>query len=53
MSKKEEGKLKAVSKDLWNQFYDLVADTKGDMANFVDDGCWPSLIDEFFSSRKD
>ena len=47
--KKDDGKLKAISKDLWNQFYDLVSETQGDMKNFVDDGCWSSLIDEFYS----
>ena len=39
--------LKAINKDTWDQFYDFVTQTKGDLANFVDDGCWPSLVDEF------
>lgn len=28
-------------------FYTLVEQTKGDFANYVDDGCWPTLFDDF------
>ena len=31
-------------------FYELIVKTKGNISNFVDDGCWPSLIDEFMES---
>ena len=28
-------------------FYELCITTKGDFANFVDDGCWNCQVDEF------
>jgi len=36
-----------VTKDTWDLFYELIKQTRGNLANFVDDGSWPSLIDEF------
>lgn len=38
----EKEKASVVTKDLWNSFWELNDDTKGDFKNFVDDGCWPS-----------
>jgi hypothetical protein len=35
--------------------YTLVAETGGDFEKYVDDGCWPSLFDdfaEFYSKNK-
>lgn len=43
----EKSDLKVITKDNWELFYDLVKQTKGDLNNFVDDGAWPSLFDEF------
>ena len=43
----EKKELKVVTRDTWDLFFDLVKQTKGDLANFVDDGAWPSQIDEF------
>lgn len=45
--KKDSGKLLVVNKDTWNMFYDLHETNGGDLAASEDDGCWPSLIDEF------
>ena len=42
--KKDE---QVVKKDTWNMLYELIESTKGDFANYVDDGAWPSLIDQF------
>ena len=36
-----------VKRDQWEMLWTLVDQTKGDMANFEDDGCWASIIDEF------
>lgn len=45
--KQTQGKLLVVPRDTWDLFYVLVRDTKGELTNFVDDGSWPSLFDEF------
>lgn len=37
----------AITRDNWDLFYDLIQQTRGDFSNFEDDGCWPTLIDEF------
>jgi len=49
-AKRDSGKLLVLPRDTWDQFYVLVRDTKGDIKNFVDDGSWPSLFDEFVAS---
>lgn len=36
-----------ISKDTWNMLLELIESTKGDFANYVDDGAWPVLIDQF------
>jgi hypothetical protein len=36
-----------VKLDQWNMFYELIKQTKGNIKNFVDDGTWSSIIDEF------
>lgn len=38
---------KAVTKDLWNQFYDFIKTVKPDFSNYDANGAWPSAIDEF------
>lgn len=43
----EKKALNALPNDTWDLFYTLVAQTKGDLSKFEDDGAWPSLIDEF------
>lgn len=43
----EKKDLKVITRDTWDLFFDLVKQTKGDLKNFVDDGAWPSQIDEF------
>ena len=36
-----------VTNDLWDMFYSLHTEARGDMKNFQDDGTWPSQIDDF------
>ena len=50
-SKKDQN---TISNDTWDLFLSLIETTKGSIANFEDDGAWPSLIDEFvlFMSKK-
>ena len=45
--KVERNELIVVTKDTWEQFYQLVKSTGGNIANFEDDGTWPVMIDEF------
>ena len=45
--KAERGEILVITKDTWDLFYDLVKQTRGNIANFEDDGAWPSMIDEF------
>lgn len=50
LKKLEDKKLIVLERDCYNVFYDLIEETKGDLANFLDDGTWPPLIDEFVAS---
>lgn len=43
----EKKELKVITQDCWDLFYDLVKQTDGDIKKFVDDGAWPSMVDEF------
>ena len=43
----EQEKNDIIKKDQWEQLYQLVKDTKGDMSKFVDDGAYASIIDDF------
>jgi DCN1-like protein 1/2 len=43
----EKKELLVITRDTWDLFFDLVKQTNGDLKNFVDDGAWPSIIDEF------
>ena len=47
-------KKKGINMDEWMTLYDLIDATNGDMNNWVDDGMWPSILDEFseFRSKK-
>lgn len=40
--------------DSWNMFLELIDTVRGDMRQFVDDGSWPPIIDQFvaFYSKK-
>jgi len=44
--------LQVITRDTWDLFFDLVKQTKGELKNFVDDGAWPSIIDEFIEFTK-
>jgi len=48
----EKKELLVITRDTWDLFFDLVKQTKGDLKNFVDDGAWPSIIDEFILYTK-
>ena len=43
----ERNEILVVTKDTWDLFYDFNKQTRGNIANFEDDGCWPTMIDEF------
>ena len=45
--KNQKGELLAITRDNWDLFYELNKMTGGDLANFEDDGGWPTLFDEF------
>ena len=45
--KREKEGVQVLSKDTWNEFFDLVTETGGNMNNFEDHGAWPVVIDEF------
>ena len=45
--KEDRKELIVVTKDVWELFYDLVKQTKGQIQNFEDDGAWPVIVDEF------
>ena len=47
VGKKERGEQLVVTRDTWDLFFDLVKQTRGNIANFEDDGAWPSMIDQF------
>ncbi len=43
----DKKEVQVVQKDTWTMLLELIEATKGDFNNFVDDGCWPSIIDQF------
>ena len=49
-AKVERNEILVVTKDTWDLFYDLNQQTRGNISNFEDDGCWPTMIDEFVAS---
>ena len=45
--KVEAGELPAIKKDEWTCMLDFLYQTDGgDVSKYVDDGCWPLLIDQ-------
>jgi len=36
-----------ITKDTWNMLLEFHLVTKGNLSNYVDDGAWPVMIDEF------
>jgi len=46
-AKRDAGEILVITKDTWNLFYDLIKQTRGNIANFEDDGAWPTMIDNF------
>ena len=51
MGKYERKEINVVTKDTWELFYDFAKETRGNLANFADDGAWPVMIDEFVESQ--
>jgi|LauGreDrversion4_2_1035121.scaffolds.fasta_scaffold111866_1 hypothetical protein len=41
--------MQAVTKDTWDMFYEMIEQTKGEIQNFIDDGTWPPIIDQFIA----
>ena len=50
IGKRDRGEQLVVTRDTWDLFFDLVKQTRGNIANFEDDGAWPSMIDQFVES---
>lgn len=48
--KVERNEILVVTKDTWEQFYQLNKSTNGNIAEFEDDGTWPVMIDDFVAS---
>ena len=42
--KKEQA---VIQKDTWVMLLELIEQTQGDFKNYVDDGAWPVIIDQF------
>ena len=45
--KVDRNEIKVITKDTWLLFWDFNKQTRGNFANFEDDGAWPCIIDEF------
>ena len=45
MMKHEANELRVITRDTWDLFWDFNKTTRGNLANFEDDGAWPALID--------
>jgi len=43
-------KLRTINKDLWEMLFDFFLEFEPDCSNWEDDGCWPSVLDEFVES---
>ena len=44
--------MNVVTSDLWQSFMDLYLQNEGNLAKTENDGCWPTLIDEFCALKK-
>jgi hypothetical protein len=43
----ESGKQLVVTKDTWDMFWELLDSNKGNLQATEDDGCWPTIIEDF------
>lgn len=43
----EKKDQQVIQKDNWMMLYELIETTRGDFKNFVDDGCWNILVEQF------
>jgi DCN1-like protein 1/2 len=48
----EDKHLKAVSKDIWEQFYEFISTINDDFDNHDYDSAWPVVIDDFVEFMK-
>lgn len=46
------GEHTGISKDAWNQSLEFLIDTKRDLSDFVDDGSWPIIVDDFVEHQQ-
>jgi len=44
-------KRKIIKRDEWDSLLDLTKTTKGNFANFEDDGSWNSIVDDFVAFK--
>lgn len=52
MKKLNDDKLIVLDKDSFNLFPDFIEVSRGKLEDFVDDGTWPSIYDEFVETYK-
>ena len=45
--KEKKGEMIVVTRDNWDLFFELNKQTGGNLANFEDDGGWPTTFDDF------
>jgi len=43
----QSGNKSDIPKDTWNMLWEFHLTTRGNLSNYVDDGAWPVMIDEF------
>lgn len=43
----EQKNLRTIKHDVWICLFDFFSENKPDLSDYEDDGCWPTVIDEF------
>lgn len=52
MQKLNDKKLIVLDRDSFNLFPDFIEVSRGKLEDFVDDGTWPAIYDEFVETYK-
>ena len=48
----EDKSRQAIKKDEWEMFLEFNKNCKGNIKNFEDDGCFPSIFDDFLEWKE-